>query len=341
MGGQKFMRADIVIVGAGIAGAATAYHLRRLSGARILLLEKESSPGQHSTARNAAMIREKIPDPATQALAREGAEALRNGELCDFRHTGSVLIGWGADDAASRCALASGKGLWCPDDGVVDPAGLLQSYLRGQTVLCDTLVRGWTPAGRGATVHTSRGDIAAGLVINAAGPWAGTLGGIAVQPRNRHLYLTPAMAEVDPQWPFVWDVVHGLYFRPDSGGLLLCACDESEREPGDYRIDHAVQERLAELLATHQPALADIAVKMSWTGQRVFAADRRFVVGFDPRHPQLFHVAALGGHGMTTSYAVGRIAAEAIMAGADRRDNPFNAARVATQEQAATQSDVA
>ena len=48
---------DYVIVGAGFAGAATAYHLARRGVTNILLLEQESIPGFHSSGRNAAMLR--------------------------------------------------------------------------------------------------------------------------------------------------------------------------------------------------------------------------------------------------------------------------------------------
>ena len=47
---------------------------------------------------------------------------------------------------------------------------------------------------------------------------------------------------------------------------------------------------------------------------------RNFVIGFDPNEPRLFHVAGLGGHGVTASYAVGRHAAEAIMTGPEKAE---------------------
>lgn len=59
---------DIVIVGAGIAGASLAY---RLAGRRrVLLLERETQPGYHSTGRSAAMFMETYGTPQIQALTR-------------------------------------------------------------------------------------------------------------------------------------------------------------------------------------------------------------------------------------------------------------------------------
>lgn len=59
---------DIAIVGAGIAGASLA---ARLAPHRsVLLLERESQPGYHSTGRSAAMFMESYGPPAVRALTR-------------------------------------------------------------------------------------------------------------------------------------------------------------------------------------------------------------------------------------------------------------------------------
>ncbi|RYG12354.1 MAG: FAD-binding oxidoreductase, partial [Burkholderiales bacterium] len=62
------MMADYVVVGAGIAGASVAYHLA-LQG-QVLLLERESQPGYHSTGRSAAMFMETYGTAAIRALTR-------------------------------------------------------------------------------------------------------------------------------------------------------------------------------------------------------------------------------------------------------------------------------
>lgn len=319
-----------------MAGAATAFHLRRLGVGPVVLIEKESSPGQHATGRNAAILRQRVADPELQRLVADGATAIRSGEYCRFHQTGGIILNNGAaagcevTDASNHFPPAKGRGVWCADDGVIDVAGLLETYLRGQNVLCDTVVNGWTSSSvDGLRLLTSAGEIKTHVLVNAAGPWAGQIGQLPLTPKNRHLFTTPPIDAIDRDWPYVWDDHHGLYFRPESGGLLLCPCDEDDRKPGDYRVDHDVQIRLADLLAQSQPKLADVQIRRVWTGQRTFAADRRFVIGWDARYQGIFHVAGLGGHGVSASYAVGEMAATMIASESNANDsNPFDPSRL-------------
>ncbi len=306
------MKAEFVIVGAGMAGAATAYHLRKRGVRDVLILEKEPLPGQHSSGLNASMIREVVEDDVVQEFTTRGARAIRQGDLCPFRKCGSVLLGMGDDNVAVYFPLATGHGLWCPDDGVVETAALLETYLRGQRLLCNTELRSWRSDDRGVSIETNNGTIHARILVNAAGPWAGMVGDLPMKPLRRHLFQTPPIESIGREWPIVWDIKNGLYFRPENGGLLLCVCDERGAEPGDYRLDHNVRYDLAHAMNDLQPSLRDLPIKTYWAGQRTFCEDRRFVIGFDPRCESLFHVAGLGGHGVTSSYAVGHSAAELL-----------------------------
>jgi glycine/D-amino acid oxidase-like deaminating enzyme len=87
-----------VIIGAGFAGAATAYHLTRLGGERVMVLEQEPMAGVHALGRNAAMVRQVVFDELTAAPAREGTAFLRQLRAdwpveTGFSNCGSFLLG--------------------------------------------------------------------------------------------------------------------------------------------------------------------------------------------------------------------------------------------------------
>src|SRR5215471_4952303 len=116
---------EYLVVGAGFAGAATAYHLTRRGSADVLILEQETIPGFHSSGRNAAMIRQCVSDPALAQLARDGAAFLRDFPPdwpvpVQFKQNGSLLLGNGEGweklkrDAEDGRALGIGVDLWTP-----------------------------------------------------------------------------------------------------------------------------------------------------------------------------------------------------------------------------------
>ncbi|HUU28920.1 MAG TPA: FAD-dependent oxidoreductase [archaeon] len=354
---NKEFSARFVIIGAGLAGAATAYWLARLGETAVLILEQENQPGMHSSGRNAGMIRQLISDKEILSLAREGAkffdrQAQDLEEPVPFSRTGSILAAGGERwkallEEAERAGQVgveleiwdSGRvnslvpcteggifegGVFCPRDGVTDTDRLINMLLkaaqaRGVRLVTGCAARGIEVQGAGIRgVETNQGFINTETVINASGPWAAIVGAMAgalpipFAPLRRHLYYTGALSWVDPRWPFVWDVGVDVYFRPESAGLLLSPCDESEVKPGTPTVDPEMQDLLAAKLSASFPRLLEVPIARTWAGIRTFAPDRRFVIGWDPKIEGFYWVAGLGGHGVTTSPAVGELAAREL-----------------------------
>lgn len=350
-----------VIVGAGFAGAATAYSLARRGVTDVLVLEQESIPGFHASGRNAAMLRQCVSEPELTKLALDGAEFIRNlpgdwPEPVFFKNNGSLLLGSGAGWDKLKCDGETGRqvgiagieewtpeqarrrvpllseaefdgALWCASDGIVDIHALLSGYLkfaasRGAQIRYNAAVKS-VRAGNGADIEIDTGDGAIGckVLINASGAWANAVAAQAgarampLRPCRRHLFVSPPLAWVDARWPFVWDVTHDIYFRPEGAGLLLCACDQTELAPGDPPVDDSVKEMLAEKIERYMPGLAEVSISRGWAGLRTLTPDGRFIIGWDPQVTGFFWVAGLGGHGMTTSFAVGELAAQLLIGG--------------------------
>jgi D-arginine dehydrogenase len=70
-------RCDIVIIGGGIAGAGAGYALAR-EGKRVVLLERESQPGYHTTGRSAALYAETYGNAPIRALTVASRDFLHN-----------------------------------------------------------------------------------------------------------------------------------------------------------------------------------------------------------------------------------------------------------------------
>ncbi len=334
--------AELVIIGGGIAGLSLAFHLARSGQKGIVLLEREDQPGTYASGHNAAVARTLTGRDEHTALAVEGrrrlaaaglltasggllasvapghlevlaAEAVRHGVEV-HRHEGIPLPG-----------LKTVEHLAIPGDGVIDIAGLLSTCAegarsRGVDLRFGCAMRSLRATVSGFELDTDRGTLRTDCLAIAAGAWAGDLGRmagsqLAFTPLRRTLVWSGAAHP--QQEPWTWWVDRPFYMRPESGGLLMCPCEEVSvplpprgRQP---ETDPAVLEDLFTSLRELAPQLADRPITRYWTGLRTFAPDRRFVIGWDPWNPRLFWSAGFGGHGMTSGLAVGALAAEMFL----------------------------
>ena len=202
-------RTKIVVIGGGIAGCSTLYHLTREGWSDVVLVESNeltSGTTWHSAAQvtnfgmNQTMVglkthsinlyKELAEDPDYPINYHHGDGGIRlantEAQMQGYRHFASMARGMDvhfevidAEECARRHPLISTDnllgGLWDPMDGDIDPAQLCQALARraraaGAEVYRNTPVTGLTQR-RDETwkVHTEAGDIDCDIVVNAAG----------------------------------------------------------------------------------------------------------------------------------------------------------------------------
>ena len=250
--------------------------------------------------------------------------------LDEFASLPDVAAGTRRIDAIEARALSPSlrdgyvaAGVYEPDAQDVDVHALHQGYLRwlrerGGKLVNSAGVTSLRHDDDAWTIGTHAGIFHARLVINAAGAWADEIAGLAaaapigIQPLRRTAFMVDAPAGSDSdRWPMTIDIDEQFYFKPDAGRLLLSPADETPSAPCDampedldiaIAVDHI--EQATTLSITH--------VRQKWAGLRSFVADRSPVIGYDPQVADFFWIAALGGYGIQTAPAVGRLAAALV-----------------------------
>ncbi len=214
--------------------------------------------------------------------------------------------------------------------GYADPYLTTTSYANrakelGVAVHTGATVTGLRAAGGLTTVATSRGDFTAPHVVLAAGPWtnrlAADLGLSFPYEISRHKVITLKIARpYEKTWPIVKDLTtpDKIYFRPDSGGVVLIGTGDHGDPIDDAdtltdAIDEAHLERIGNLIAHRMPPFADAQYVAGWTGPYDIAADWNPIVGAVPGYDGLYVAVGFSGHGFKLAPTIGEALAQTIL----------------------------
>lgn len=203
-------RAQVVIIGGGVIGTSTAYHLARRGWTDVVLLEQNALTSG-TTWHAAGLVTQARGTWGTREVVQRSLDVFRSLEedtgfstgfvetgtinlatspdrMEELRHQASVVRGNGIevelldrDGVLERHPLLRPDGveggLWFPKDGRGSATDTTMSLARGATSRGVKVLEGITATGvlreggRVLGVHTSAGDIEAEYVVNAGGMW--------------------------------------------------------------------------------------------------------------------------------------------------------------------------
>ena len=224
----------------------------------------------------------------------------------------------------------------CTTDGFVDPYSAMTGFIQravenGATVWKSAEVTAILKSGnRVAGAMTTRGEVHARVVVNAAGPWAAQVAEMAgvdlpVTPLRRMLIPTEPFDEVSHEIPMVIDMTNGFHFRPEGRGFLL-AWNDPEETPGfKFDFDPEFIEKILIRAADRVPCFERLAVnpKRAWAGLYEMSPDHHGIIGEFEELPGFYAANGFSGHGVMHAPATGKIIADLITSRSTKViDNP-------------------
>jgi glycine/D-amino acid oxidase-like deaminating enzyme len=349
--------ADALVIGAGAVGASCAFHLAR-AGLRTVVVDQFGGPAEGSTGRCFASVRGQWADDLNIELSWRSIQAFRSfpdehGIDVGYAARGYLFAvpheAWPTHLAAVQRQRAHGVPVevldiarateitpfepagiagatWGPADGVVDPHGLTVAYLelarahgaearfRHAVTSLDQVASGWV-------VRAGPEEFAAGLVVNAAGGWAGQVAALAgldvpVVHSRRNIYAS-APGALDRALPMTIDLASGVYVRTEGDRLLFGGPASPSSAGYSTEVDWAWMEEVLDLGTPRFPWLADLPLDRaaSWAGTYEMSPDSQGILGPHPDAPAWFNACGFSGHGFMQAPEIGRLVAEEVVTG--------------------------
>lgn len=352
--------ADVVIIGGGIVGSSIAWHLVEAGCKHVLVIERETAQGKGSTGKSMGGVRAQFSTPVNIQMSLYSIPFYasfeeRLGHPCDYRPQGYMFCATSEKHLAylrtnqekqvalglKNVRMISGDeirgmfpqlrgddilgGSFCSTDGFVDPYSAMIGFMtwasdHGAKLWKNTTVSAISKNGAGLEIETTRGNVSAPKVVNAAGAWASSIAKMAgvdlpVEPLRRMLVPTEPFDEFPHTAPMIIDMSNGFHFRPESRGFLL-AWNDPEETPG-YKTDFEPSfiEKILTRAADRVPVFENLAVnpKRAWAGLYEMTPDHHPILG--EALPGFFCANGFSGHGVMHAPATGKVLSDLILNG--------------------------
>ncbi len=258
---SQSIKADVLIIGAGIMGASCAFRLSE-RGLKVVILEAQSAPAMGSTGRSAAGVRVQFTEEVNIRISWESIQEYQHfqdlyGEDAGYSPIGYLLLvplerlavhmdgvrlqeRIGAPvqvlsvEEAQHLVRFDPTDIACatygPADGIVDPHLVTFTYLRlakerGTILQLETPLIRANRVGTIWQVETAKGTFEAAYLVNAAGAWAGEVAaraGLEVPIHPvRRIVFATATTAWHHSYPLTIDLKSGFYLRSEGKRILF------------------------------------------------------------------------------------------------------------------------
>lgn len=334
--------AAVVVIGGGVMGASTAYHLAT-AGVEVVVLERDTI-GSGSTGRSAGGFRAQFSDELNIRMAVENIRRLERFETefgidIDLKQYGYLFLlrrsevdafhaavalqrslGVPSDLITAEAALDRVPGIrihdvaaatFCPWDGYCTPESVALGYARaaarhGATIVQDCQVTAIAVSnGRVRGVATTDGFVSTPEVVLTAGVWSPRL----AAPLGIHMPVRPVERHI-------W-LTRGPDPFPRRLPLVIDFATGFyfHREAKGLAMGGRAQtiEDLAPAAINRAPAVAEMEVTHSWWGYYAVTPDNNAIIGTVPGIDRLHYATGFSGHGFQQGPVVGEHLAELVL----------------------------
>jgi sarcosine oxidase subunit beta len=357
--------ADVVVIGGGVIGTSIAFHLARMKAGRVVLLERRHLAAG-STGTSSGLVRMHYDNALEAEIALKSFDVFCHfddlvGGDCGFVQTGFIrtVKPQNLERLKANVAMLQGIGVntWLvtgdeihemapylhakdiplaayePESGYADAhlttMGFANAARRhGARIFQGVEVTAIERNGDRVTgVQTNEGAIAAGNVVNAAGPWGGLVAAMAdieLETTIMHHQVAVVEAPAELPWPHltVIDRLHHTYLRPETGRLTLVGASHDNYALTPDQLDrysenltYETMYRVLEHLCARMPAMETGAVRKGHAGIYLDSADRHALLGPAARVEGFYCAVGCSGHGFKEAPVVGQAMAELITNG--------------------------
>jgi sarcosine oxidase subunit beta len=351
---------DVIVIGAGSIGTPTALSLAD-AGLRTLVIDELPSVGQGSNKRAIGGLRATHSDPAKirvclRSLGVFATWEERFGDKIEWRKGGYSFVAYREEEEKSlkellpfqkshglkidwldRQALLEAVpdlnpngllgGTLSPDDGNASPLLAIHAFYRrakslGVEFRFNEKVTGLiTAGGQVMGVRTDRGEYAAGVVINAAGPLGADVARMAgldvpVRPDSHEGAVTEAVARFLE--PMIVDIrpVEGsanyYFYQHDTGQVIFCITPCPSIWGLDVRETSSFLPMVARRMVEIIPRLRNIRVRRTWRGLYPMTPDGLPIVGETNEAPGFILAVGMCGQGFMLGPGLGELLARLV-----------------------------